>query len=78
MAQRKVRRVKRTPTQATPRSTAREEPIEQPVAASPASRQEAKEAQLRKEYAYVLQDLRRVFIIGGAMFLLLIILGLVL
>lgn len=78
MAQRKVRRVKRTPNQATPRSTAREEPIEQPVATSPASRQEAKEAQLRKEYAYVLQDLRRVFIIGGAMFLLLIILGLIL
>lgn len=36
------------------------------------------EEELRKEYAYVLQDLRRVFILAAAMFTLLVILNIVL
>ncbi len=36
------------------------------------------EAQLRDEYAYVIKDLRRVFIIAAAMFALLILLNLLL
>jgi hypothetical protein len=36
------------------------------------------EEELRKEYAYVLQDLRRVFILAAAMFALLIILNILL
>jgi len=36
------------------------------------------EEELRKEYAYVLQDLRRVFILAAAMFALLITLNIVL
>lgn len=36
------------------------------------------EEELREEYAYVIQDLRRVFILAAAMFLLLIALNLIL
>ena len=36
------------------------------------------EEELREEYTYVLQDLRRVFLLAGAMFLLLIMLNLLL
>lgn len=35
------------------------------------------EEELREEYAYVLQDLRQMFILAAAMFLLLIVLNLV-
>jgi len=35
------------------------------------------EEELREEYAYVIQDLRRVFILAAAMFLLLIALNLI-
>ena len=40
------------------------------------SRYEAIEDELRQEYAYVLKDLRRVFILAALMFLLLIALNL--
>jgi hypothetical protein len=42
------------------------------------SRQEVAVAQLEQEYSYVAKDLRRVFILAGAMFALLIVLNLLL
>ena len=59
----KVRRVRQTATQET-----KTRPDDSP----PLTKEEA----LREEYAYVLKDLRRVFIIAGAMFILLIVLNL--
>jgi len=54
-----------------PGKTAAQTPVAQ-------SRQEAAVAQLEQEYGYVGKDLRRVFILAGAMFALLIVLNLLL
>ncbi|MCI0580925.1 MAG: hypothetical protein L0332_35395 [Chloroflexi bacterium] len=62
----KVRRVRRPPVEETAAVV---------VPARPAP---SHEEELREAYAYVLRDLRRVFILAVAMFLLLIILNLVL
>ncbi len=79
MSNRKVRRVKRPPEA---------EPIESPIevksrpveqASTPAWRKrEAGKEELRREYAYVLSDLRRLAIIAAVMFAMLIVLGIIL
>ena len=81
MAQRKIRRIKRSKTEAPPRPPQRPEVGSKSAAPSTTSRvrnREATEAELKKEYAYVLLDLRRLALIAGAMFILLIVLGLLL
>ncbi|MCL4867719.1 MAG: hypothetical protein KJ063_02020 [Anaerolineae bacterium] len=63
----KIRRVRRP--QSTPSRAATPAPITSPA---PKPQYASSEEELREEYAYVLQDLRRVFILAAAMFLLLI------
>ncbi len=79
MSNRKVRRVKRLP-EAEPVGPAvetRRLPAE--PASTPAWRKrEASKEELRREYAYVLADLRRLAIVAAVMFALLIVLGVVL
>lgn len=78
----KVRRVRR-PQSSSPRAGNNEaivQPISlttaAPVAAAPKKSANTTEAELREEYAYVLQDLRRVFLLAAAMFVLLILVNL--
>lgn len=65
---RKVRRVKPAPAQEPPPSASA------PPAPPPPTREET----LRDEYSYVLRDLRQIFILAAALFLLLIALNLLL
>jgi hypothetical protein len=68
---RKVRRVKGTASK----------PAETPIAnksATPSKAAVPDEKTLREEYSYVIKDLRRVFMLAGVMFLLLIALNLLL
>lgn len=65
---RKVRRIKSTPAK-----TAAPDPVTRTTPPA-APREEA----LREEYGYVLKDLRQIFILAGALFLLLIILNVLL
>lgn len=51
---------------------------QRPVEVEPAAPVLSKEEQFREDYAYVIKDLRQVFIIAAAMFALLILLNLVL
>ena len=85
----KARRVRRSAKGKERRSEKREMPASSPPASpkSPTSNRNRiisrstytpTEAELREEYSYVLRDLRRVFILAGAMFVLLILLNLVL
>lgn len=81
MTRRKVRRVKR-PTDPAPEAVDRDvETVSRAVGSVPNAslrKREVSEEALREEYAYVLLDLRRMFIIAAAMFILLIVLGLLL
>ncbi len=71
----KVRRIRR------PQAAPLRQPIEfktnlAPKISSPQKPQiSSTEEELREEYAYVLQDLRRVFILAAAMFVLLIVIN---
>jgi hypothetical protein len=79
MSSRKVRRVKRQPQQELLEPTLEIEARPVEPAPSPMWRKrEAGEEELRREYAYVMSDLRRLAIIAAAMFALLVILGIVL
>jgi hypothetical protein len=78
----KVRRVRR-PQSSSPRSGNNESTLQPitlttpaPVAAAPKKNPNSTEAELREEYAYVLKDLRRVFLLAAAMFILLILVNL--
>jgi hypothetical protein len=71
----KVRRVRRsTKTKRAENNGPSAETIEE----TPVKPQTTVEDEFKKEYAYVLKDLRRVFILAAAMFLLLIVLNLIL
>ena len=65
---RKVRRVRTSPAP-EPRSAASTTPAPPPV-----KREEA----LREEYGYVIKDLRQIFLLAAALFLLLIVLNVLL
>lgn len=81
MARRKVRRVKkrkRKSTEQQPDSSRPETEVDNGDTSASTRRYESEEEMLRDEYAYVLDDLRKMAIIAVGMFLLLIILGLVL
>ncbi len=71
----KVRRVrrskkkKRTEYAVTPVETLEETPVKPTTTG---------EEEFKREYAYVLKDLRRIFLLAAAMFLLLILLNLIL
>jgi hypothetical protein len=76
----KVRRVRRPQT--GPNRTTNE-PLAQPLTltatpktAPPPKKSSSTEEELREEYTYVLQDLRRVFLLAAAMFILLILINL--
>ena len=77
----KVRRVRR-PQSSSPRSSSNVS-LSQPLSlttpvkpvATPKKVYVSTEEELREEYAYVLQDLRRVFILAAAMFVLLILIN---
>jgi hypothetical protein len=71
----KVRRARR-PIPSSEPFYERPEPLAPPAAKMPARR--VTEEELREEYAYVLKDLRWIFILAAAMFTLLIVLNLVL
>lgn len=79
MTRRKIRRVKRTSELAPAAIEPDVGPVSKPTVPalnSSGRRREVSEAALRREYAYVLLDLRRMFIIAASMFILLIVLGL--
>lgn len=77
----KVRRVRR-PQSSSPRFSSNES-LSQPLnlttsvkpTAAPKKVYVSTEEELREEYTYVLQDLRRVFILAAAMFVLLILIN---
>lgn len=71
----KVRRARR-PIPSSEPYYERPEPVAPPVPKSPTRR--VTEEELRQEYAYVLKDLRWIFVLAAAMFTLLIVLNLVL
>ncbi len=81
MARRKVRRVKQRKIKTTDQQPASSRPEtgsrDKDTTAS-MRRYESEEEMLREEYAYVIQDLRKMAVIAAGMFLLLIVLGLVL
>lgn len=72
MAKKKTRRVRQPQNQPTP-ATVPEKSQE-----IPATRGRDFDAMLREEYAYVIKDLRLIFLIAALMFALLIVLNLVL
>jgi transposase len=81
MARRKVRRVKKRKRKSTePQldSSRPETEVDSNNTTASTRRYESEEEMLRDEYAYVLDDLRKMAIIAVGMFLLLILLGLVL
>lgn len=77
----KVRRVRR-PQSPSSRSGPNESTVQPITLTTPAStaaapkKNNTTEAELREEYAYVLQDLRRVFLLAAAMFVILILINL--
>jgi hypothetical protein len=73
----KVRRVKKKKQKNIPAIGSEEAPVNESVAVQVEQSLSAAD-QFRLDYAYVVKDLRRVLILAGAMFALLIILNLVL
>lgn len=69
----KVRRVKKKRRSAPVAERTAAEPTEKPVSAK-----EKSVESFRQEYAYVIKDLRRLLLLSGAMFILLIVLNLLL
>ena len=77
----KVRRVRRPqPAAPEPEVTAKAPAPERPRAtkAAPPARAQSTAERFQDEYGYVVKDLRRVFLLAAAMFILLIVLNLVL
>ena len=88
MASKKVRRAKKAKTTGVKKGAVKEMPASPLSPPKPKPRPKSKkqsrrrrtptEAEMREEYAYVIKDLRRVFILAIAMFALLIVLNIVL
>lgn len=88
----KVRRVRRSTTPKAAELPPEEKPAPRPISSSPASVSSRRASlgrsasvnqvvtieEMKEEYAYVVRDLRWVFILAGIMFTLLIVLNLVL
>jgi hypothetical protein len=76
----KKTRTRATPQPALPEPEAEVEPVVEarPSKIAREGRGRAETGRLEDEYAYITSDLRRVFILAGAMFALLIVLNLVL